>query len=110
MLPVDMILVRIMLAKVENTEKLAQLLRQVPVRQREEGDWDRVARVREALLRIELSEDVVGTSVLGWEVVRESALSYCGQKRDQHRFDGSGKYDLTQVPTFDMIQMKETAT
>ena len=110
MMPVDMILVRIMLAKVENTDKLAQLLRQVPIGQREEGDWNCVAWVREALVCIERSECVVGTSVLGWEDVREAALSYCRQKRDQRRFDASGEYDPTQVPTFDMILMKETAT
>jgi hypothetical protein len=95
MMPVDTILVRIMLAKVENTHKLAPLLRQVPVGQREEGGWNCVAWVREALLRIERSEGVVGTRVLGWEDVREAALSYCRQKRDQRRFDGTGKYDLT---------------
>ena len=110
MMPVDMILVRIMLAKVDDTNKLAQLLRQVPIGQREEGGWNCVAWVKEALLRIERSDGVVGTSVLGWEAVREAALSYCRQKRDQRRFDGTGKYDPTQVPTFDMMLMKETAT
>ena len=107
---VDMILVRIVLARVEDTDGLAQLLRQVPVGQREEGGWNCVAWVKEALVRIERSEGVVGTSVLGWEAVREAALSYCRRKRDQRRFDGTGKYDLSQVPTFDMILMKETAT
>lgn len=109
LLPVDMILVRIMLAKVEDTDKLAQLLRQVPIGQHEEGGWNCVAWVKEALLRIERSEGVVGTSVLGWYAVREAALSYCRQKRDQRRFDGTGKYDPTQVPTFDMILTRETA-
>jgi hypothetical protein len=94
-MPVDMILVRIMLAKVEDANKLAQLLRQIPIGQREEGDWNCVAWVREALLRIERSEGVVGRSVLGWEAVREAALSYCRLKRDERRFDGTGKYDST---------------
>lgn len=109
-MPVDMILVRIVLAKVEDTDKLAQLLRQVPIGQREEGGWNCVAWVKQALLRIERSEGVVGTSALGWEAVREVALSYCRQKRDQRRFDGTGKYDPTRVPTFDMISTRETAT
>lgn len=105
-----MILVRIVLAKVEGTNGLAQPLRQIPIGQGEEGHWNCVAWVREALLRIERSEDVVGMSVLGWEAVREAALSYCRLKGDQRRFDGSGEYDPTQMPTFDMIEMKETAT
>jgi hypothetical protein len=109
MMPVDMILVRIMLAKVKDTNKLTLLLRQIPIAQREEGGWNCVAWVREALFCIERSEGVVGTSVLGWEDVREAALSYCRQKRHQRRFDGTGKYDPTQVPTFDIILMKETA-
>jgi hypothetical protein len=33
MMPTQMILVRVLVAKVENSEKLAQLLRQVPIRQ-----------------------------------------------------------------------------
>jgi hypothetical protein len=110
LMPIDMILVRIMLAKVEDTGKLAQLLRQVPIGQREEGGWNCVAWVKEALLRIERSEGIAGTSELGWEAVREAALSYCRLKRDERRFDGTGKYDPTQVPTFDMILMEETAT
>lgn len=107
---VDMILVRIMLAKVEDTEKLARLLRQVPIGQREEGGWNCVAWVKDALLRIERSEGVVGTNVLGWDAVREAALSYCRRKRDQRRFDGTDRYDPTQVPTFDLISTRETAT
>ena len=109
MMPVDMILVRIMLAKVEDTNKLAQLLRQVPIGQRE-GGWNWVAWVKEALLRSEQPEAVVGASMLGWEAVREAALSYCRRKRDERRFDGTRKHDPTQVPTFDMILMKETET
>lgn len=109
-MPVDMMLVRVMLAKAEDKNRLAMLLRQVPIGQREQGGWNFVAWVREALLRIERSEGVVGTSVLGWEAVREAALSYCRLKRNQRRFDGSGEYDATQVPTFDMILTKETAT
>jgi hypothetical protein len=30
------------------------------------------------------------------------------KKKDQHRFDGRGKFDTSQVPTYDLIQGKET--
>lgn len=30
------------------------------------------------------------------------------KKKDQHRFDGKGKFDTSQVPTYDLIQGKET--
>lgn len=108
MMPADMILVRLMLAKVENMDRLTQLLRQIPIRRAEEENWNFVSWVKEALLRIEQSKGVVGKSVVDRKAVRDAALTYCQQKRYQHRFDGTGKHDHSQVPTFDMMQMKET--
>jgi len=109
LMPAEMILVRVMLAKVEDAGKLAQLLRQVPIRQGEVEGWNCVFWVKEALLRIEQSKGVVGTRVVEWRAVRDAALSCCQQKKDEHRFDGKGKYDHTQVPTRDLISMKEIA-
>jgi hypothetical protein len=106
MLPTQMILVRILIAKVEDKARLAQILRQVPVR-REEG-WNCVAWVKEALLLVKNSKGVVGTSMVDWEDVRDAALTYCQQKRDQHRFDGSKVWAEDRVPTFDLLQDKET--
>lgn len=107
MMPTQMILVRIMLAKIEQADRLRQLLRQIPIRQGEEG-WNCVLWVKEALDNLERSKDVIGTCVLDWESVREAALSYCQKKKDQHRFDGKGKFDTSQVPTYDLIQGKES--
>lgn len=107
MMPTQMILVRLVLAKIENADRLRQLLRQIPIRQGEEG-WNCVLWVKEALFELERSKGVVGTCVLDWEAVRGAALSYCQQKKDQHRFDGRGNFDTSQVPTFDLIQRKET--
>lgn len=107
MMPIEMILVRIVLAKIENRVNLAQVLRQVPVRQREEG-WNCVSWVKEALLRVEQSTGVIGTSVVDWKAVRDADMSFCQQKRDQHRFDGTGDFDNNRVPTFDLIKGKET--
>lgn len=107
MLTTQMILVRVVLAKVENVEKLVQLLRQIPIRQGEEG-WNCVYWVKEALAQVEKSKGVVGTSVLDWETLRDAALTYCQRKKDEHRFDGKGKYDTQRVATYDLIQKKET--
>jgi hypothetical protein len=107
MLPTQMILVRIVLAKVLNTDKLAQLLRQIPIRQGEEG-WNCVSWVEEALLHVENSKGIVGTSVVDWKIVRDTAMSYCQRKRDEHRFDGSVEFRRDRVPTFDLTQKKET--
>ena len=101
-----MILVRIALAKVEDTDGLAQLLRQIPIRQGEEG-WNCVLWIKEALSHVEQSKDIVGTSVLDWTAVRDAALAYCQQKKDEHRFDGKGNFDTQRVPTYDLIQRRE---
>jgi hypothetical protein len=107
MMPTQMILIRVLVAKVENTEKLAQLLRQIPVRQREEG-WNCVSWVQEALSEVKSSKKVVGTSVVGWKAVRDAAMDYVQEKKAQHRFDGEGNFDTSHVPTFDLIQRRET--
>jgi hypothetical protein len=46
--------------------------------------------------------------MVDWEDVRDAALTYCQQKRDQHRFDGSKVWAEDRVPTFDLLQDKET--
>lgn len=107
MAPTQMVLVRILIAKIENTDKLAQLLRQIPIRQEQQG-WNCVLWIKEALSQLEISKNIMGTSVIRWEAVRNAALSYCQQKKDEHRFDGTVKVGESRVPTFDLIQGKET--
>lgn len=107
LMPTQMILVRILIAKIENTDRLAQLLREVPVKQGQQ-DWNCVSWVKEALSQLEVSNGILGTSVIQWEAVRNAAMSYCQRKRDQRRFDSGTGYDTTRVPTFDLIQGKET--
>jgi hypothetical protein len=107
MMTTKMILVRIMIAKIEDMDRLAQLLRQIPIRQGEPG-WNCVLWVKEALSELEKSRKIIGTSVIEWKAVRDAAMAYCQQKRDQHRFDGRGDFDTSRVSTFDLIQKKET--
>ena len=107
MMPTQMILVRVMVAKVEHAERLAQLLRQVPVRQGQEG-WNCVSWVKEALSDLQKSKKILGTSVMEWQAIRDAAMQFCQLKKDTHRFDGKGNFDASQVATFDLIQKKET--
>jgi hypothetical protein len=99
--------VRILIAKVQNKDRLAEVLRQIPVRQGQQG-WNCVAWIREALDELQVSKGVVGRSVVEWETVRNAAMEYCQRKRDEHRFDGKGSFDATRVATFDLIQGRET--
>lgn len=92
MMTTKMILVRILIAKVEDTDKLAQLLRQIPIREGEEG-WNCVLWVKEALSELEKSNKIIGTSMLEWQAVRDAAMEYCQRKKDQQRFDGKGEFE-----------------
>jgi hypothetical protein len=107
MMPTQMILVRVMVAKVEHAERLAQLLRQVPIRQGQEG-WNCVSWVKEALSDLQKSKKILGTSVMEWQAIRDAAMQFCQLKKDTHRFDGKGNFDTSQVATSDLIQKKET--
>lgn len=50
----------------------------------------------------------LGAKVVEWEKVREGAMAYCQRKKDEHRFDGKGKLDMNKVPTYDLVERKET--
>ena len=107
MLPSRMIMVRILIAKIENRDALAQLLRKVPIRQGQQG-WNCVAWIKEALEKLQMSKNIIGTSAVEWEAVRNAAMTYVQKKKDQHRFDGKGSFETARVATFDLIQGKET--
>jgi hypothetical protein len=107
MLPARMIMIRILIAKIESRDKLAQILRQIPIRQGQQG-WNCVGWIKEALSELKNSTNVIGTSVVEWDAVRNAAVSYCQSKKDQPRFDGKGSFDTSRVPTFDLIQGTET--
>lgn len=58
------------------------------------------------MLRID--PKALGTSVVEWEKVRGGATDYCQRKKDQHRFDGKGNFDMRKVPTYDLIERKRS--
>ncbi|RAL17364.1 uncharacterized protein BO97DRAFT_409809 [Aspergillus homomorphus CBS 101889] len=89
LLMTSMLLVRVMIAKIENRARLAEILRRTPIRQGQAG-WNCVSWVKEALERLTAKWKVLGTNVVEWETVRHAAMDYCQQKKNQHRFDGQG--------------------
>jgi hypothetical protein len=93
-LPSRMIMVRILMAKIESRDRLAQVLRQIPIRQGQQG-WNCVTWIKEALAQLQMSTNLIGTSVVEWDAVRDAAMSYCQKKKDEHRFDGKGSFDTT---------------
>lgn len=105
-LATQMLLIRVMIGKIEKTDRLEEILRQVPIKQGEPG-WNCVFWVKEALEAL-VDGKVMGTSVLDWNKVRHTAMSYCQEKKDLHRFDGKGDFDMSKAATYDLIQSKET--
>ena len=103
----NMLLVRIMIGKVEKMDRLVDTLRSIPIRQGEQG-WNCVSWVREALEAIQADGKALGTAIIEWGKVRDAAMAYCLKKRDEHRFDGRGDYDMTKAATYDLIDQKET--
>lgn len=107
------LLARVCVAKVVQREKLLQILRAVPVRAGEVQGWNCVGWVREALARLEQEKHVLGRNVLGrdWEEQRDACTAYVKRKKEAHRYDGQaaeGEYDMSLIPTWDMLLGRET--
>ncbi|OJJ77707.1 hypothetical protein ASPBRDRAFT_36953 [Aspergillus brasiliensis CBS 101740] len=109
-----MVLVRILIGKVVDRERLLGILRGVSVPGEEEG-WNCVSWVREALEAIKMADKgVLGSGcVLEWERVRDKAMGFCQEKKDQHWFDGKGGVEVDnmggRVATFDLMVGREVA-
>lgn len=103
----SMLLVRIMIAKVKDNDQLTSILRSTPIRQGESG-WNCISWVKEALEKLEADKQALGTSVTEWASVRDGAMSYCQTKKDQHRFDGQGDFDMGKAPTYNLMEGVET--
>lgn len=88
-------------------ERLLQIIRSIPVRPDEPG-WNCVWWVKEALQALKADGKTLGTSVVDWETVRDVAMRYVQKKKDEHRFDGKGNFDMQKAATFDLIEGKET--
>lgn len=103
----SMLLVRVMIAKVEDKDRLISILRNTPIRQGVTG-WNCVGWVQEALQSLASDKKALGTGVTEWAKVRDAAMEYCQRKKDAHRFDGKGNYDMTKAATYDLLERKET--
>lgn len=100
------LLVRIIIAKVEDTDRLLGIMREIPIRAGDEG-WNCVGWVKEALDIVCSDGQTVGRCVPDWDRVRDCAMEYCREKIKEGRFDVSGGFDMSIVPTYDLILEKE---
>ncbi|OAX83017.1 hypothetical protein ACJ72_02618 [Emergomyces africanus] len=103
----SMLLGRIMIAKVTDSVQLRNTLAAVPIVQNNPA-WTCRIWVRDAIVALEADGRSLGTRVTNWSIIEQSAKDYIGQKRQQRRYDGSGSFPPRTVPTFDLIERKET--
>ena len=105
-IPTSMLLVRIMIGKVEDGDRLVENLRNTPV-PKGQPEWNCVFWVKEALETLRADSKALGTNVTEWGKVCSEAMGYCQRKKDQHRFDGQGNFNMRKVPTYDLMERKE---
>ncbi|KAF7505446.1 hypothetical protein GJ744_000773 [Endocarpon pusillum] len=74
----------------------------------DEPGWNCVTWLQSALALIAQDTSVMETSTLNWETAKAAAMQYCEKKTGQGRFSGEGDFDTSKVPTFDLLQGKET--
>ncbi|KAF8447637.1 hypothetical protein L210DRAFT_3526868, partial [Boletus edulis BED1] len=96
------LLVRVMIAKIEDGERLSKILHGVPVRGAQPG-WTCVSWVKEALEQLGEDGSALGRRVLEWDTVRDAAMQYCRRKKDEHRFDGTREIDTDSTATYDLL-------
>lgn len=101
-----MLLVRIVIGKVAQMERLADVLRNVPIVQ-DDQSWNCVIWAKHAIRALRADGNALGTSELDWSIVRDAATELCRNKRAQHRFDGAGNFDMLRPATYDLLEGKE---
>jgi hypothetical protein len=100
--PVDTFLVRILIAKVENMERLHEILRCVPIRQ-QKPVWNCVGWVQEAIQNLKADKKALGASETYWPMIRDAAAGYVEIKKLEGRFDGKGDFDMQEAATWDVL-------
>lgn len=50
----------------------------------------------------------MGTSELDWTKLRNTAMAYIERKKQEHRFDGRGSFDMSKPATYDLLEGAET--
>ncbi|EFR01047.1 hypothetical protein MGYG_04050 [Nannizzia gypsea CBS 118893] len=99
------LLVRLVIGKVEDEERLIKIFRQVPLVQNDES-WRCRTWVKEALGAIAKDGQAVGSAVLEWEKIEAKARSYVADKTAGGRFNSVEKLAHPK-PTWDMTENKE---
>ena len=76
-----MLLVYVIIGKIEDRDRLVNVLRNNPIRQGDSG-WNCVIWIKEALKGLKVDKKALGTSVIEWNQVQDRAMTYCQRKKD----------------------------
>ncbi|KAK8131508.1 hypothetical protein PG984_007946 [Apiospora sp. TS-2023a] len=104
MTPVNGLLVRVLIAKVNDKERLQEIFRGVPTRPGVAG-WNCVGWVKEAVHALGSDSRALGSSAMDWVTIRNVAMGYVEKKHSNERFGKN--FDPTKIPTWDFIIGKE---
>ncbi|KAF2478356.1 uncharacterized protein BDR25DRAFT_321371 [Lindgomyces ingoldianus] len=100
------LLARILIAKIEDEQRLITLLRRLPVVQGD-SNWRCRTWVASALAEIAKDGKCVGTAELDWQKIEACARRYVGDKTASGRYRSAA--DLSKPkPTWDMLENKES--
>ncbi|EGX96937.1 hypothetical protein CCM_01595 [Cordyceps militaris CM01] len=100
------LLARILIAKIEDDERLVQIFRETPVVQGD-ANWRCRTWISDALARIQKDGGAVGTAQLDWRIIEPLARKYVAEKTAAGRYAGSVSM-LLPKPTWDAIEGRET--
>lgn len=115
---------RILIAKIEDEDRLEQLMRELPKPQAKEGDpvamalhnsydsqiW--VSEVLDKLASMRRKKRIVGTAVLDWRRIEQTARRFVAEKMAIDRYNESYLRETQHrlpKPTWDLLLDKETA-
>lgn len=102
------LLVRILVAKVEDHKRLDTILRSLPVVQ-DDPEWRCRTWIASALAELAKDGKPVGISQLEWEKIELIARQYVAQKAAAGRYQRS-EVLLKPKSTWDMLENKETVS
>lgn len=97
---------RILVAKIEDEQRLIALFRLLPVVQGD-SNWRCRTWVASALAEIAKDGKCVGTAELNWQKIESFARQYVGDKTASGRYQSVADI-LKPKPTWDMLENKES--
>ncbi|KAL5337678.1 hypothetical protein BJX70DRAFT_399494 [Aspergillus crustosus] len=102
------LLARILIAKVEDEDRLIAIFRSIPVIQND-PDWRCRTWLANALQAIANDGKAVGTSELSWQNIEPIARQYVAQKTSAGRYNDT-KTIMMPRPTWDILTNRETVS